>query len=174
MVAAGGAGLNINPRGRPGRAPGLVLFRLNSRNHAVDDARSLHKHDTREKYAQTLPHVKHDTRAHASRKTDWWRPDDRSAIDGRAVEIALNRTINDIVVVDVDVVNSAVHTIARALHYNVPPRPLHTGLHRFFDVLANTTDTNDPRPTAALKVRDCLWPRVESALTIGSAVESEE
>lgn len=35
MVAAGGAGLNINPRGRPGRAPVLVRFRLNSRNHAA-------------------------------------------------------------------------------------------------------------------------------------------
>lgn len=35
MVAAGGAGLNINPRGRPGRAPVLVRLRLNSRNHAV-------------------------------------------------------------------------------------------------------------------------------------------
>lgn len=42
-VGTVGAGLNINPRGRPGRAPGLVLFRLNSRNHAVDGARSLHK-----------------------------------------------------------------------------------------------------------------------------------
>lgn len=35
MVAAGGAGLNINPRGRPGRAPVLVRLRLNPRNHAV-------------------------------------------------------------------------------------------------------------------------------------------
>lgn len=40
MVAAGGAGLNINPRGRPGRAPVLVQFRLNSRNHAAVVARS--------------------------------------------------------------------------------------------------------------------------------------
>lgn len=36
MVAAGDAGLNINPRGRPGRAPVLVWFRLNSRNHAAN------------------------------------------------------------------------------------------------------------------------------------------
>lgn len=35
-VAAGGAGLNINPRGRPGRAPVLVRLGLNPRNHAVD------------------------------------------------------------------------------------------------------------------------------------------
>lgn len=35
MVAAGGAGLNINPRGRPGRATVLVWFRLNPRNHAA-------------------------------------------------------------------------------------------------------------------------------------------
>lgn len=35
MVAAGGAGLNINPRDRPGRASVLVRFRLNSRNHAA-------------------------------------------------------------------------------------------------------------------------------------------
>lgn len=38
MVAAGGAGLNINPRGRPGHAP-LVRFHLNSRNHAAAVAR---------------------------------------------------------------------------------------------------------------------------------------
>lgn len=36
MVAAGGAGLNINPRGRPGRTPVLVRFRFNSRNHAAN------------------------------------------------------------------------------------------------------------------------------------------
>jgi len=41
MVAAGGAGLNINPRGRPGRAPVLVRFCLNSRNHAAVVARSV-------------------------------------------------------------------------------------------------------------------------------------
>lgn len=35
MVAAGGAGLNINPRGRPGHTPVLVRFRFNSRNHAA-------------------------------------------------------------------------------------------------------------------------------------------
>lgn len=40
MVAAGGAGLNINPRGRPGHAPVLVRFHLNSRNHAAAVARS--------------------------------------------------------------------------------------------------------------------------------------
>lgn len=40
MVAAGGAGLNINPRGCPGHAPVLVRFRLNSRNHAAVVARS--------------------------------------------------------------------------------------------------------------------------------------
>lgn len=34
MVGDGGAGLNINPRGRPGRAPVLVRLRLNPRNHA--------------------------------------------------------------------------------------------------------------------------------------------
>lgn len=52
MVAAGGAGLNINPRGRPGRASVLVWSRLNSRNHAAVVARS----------SQTVP-AKNEKRA---------------------------------------------------------------------------------------------------------------
>lgn len=90
-VAASGAGLNINPRGRPGRAPGLVLFRLNSRNHAVDDARSLHKHGTREKYAQTLRRAS-DTRAARERKAAGTEKrkvtDDQKRVDAHAVDRA--------------------------------------------------------------------------------------
>jgi len=52
MVAAGGAGLNINPRGRPGRATVLVWFCLNSRNHAAVVACS----------SRTVP-AKNETRA---------------------------------------------------------------------------------------------------------------
>lgn len=57
MVAAGGAGLNINPRGRPGRASVLVWSRLNSRNHAAVVARS----------SQTVP-AKNEKRARVRTK----------------------------------------------------------------------------------------------------------
>lgn len=65
------------------------------------------------------------------------------------------RTIgDDVVVVNVDV--SPV-IASRARHITTCCRGrCTTELHRFFDALANTSDTNDPRPTADLKVRGCV------------------
>lgn len=61
---------------------------------------------------------------------------------------------SDDVVADVDILPMVA---SRARHITTCCRGrCTTELHRFFDALANTlTDTNDPRPTADLKVRGC-------------------
>lgn len=152
MVAAGGAGLNINPRGRPGHAPVLVRFHLNSRNHAAVVAR----------LSQTVP-AKTEKRACERTKSrprgerEVTKPDDGSESTTTRWLVSDKRAIDDnvvVVVVNVDVL-PVVASRARHIRTCCRGRCI-TELHRFFDALANTTDTNDPRPTADLKVRGCV------------------
>lgn len=81
-----------------------------------------------------------------STTTRWIVSGDRRVISGDVVVVV-------VVVVDVDV---SPIVASRARHITTCCRGrCTTELHRFFDALANTTDTNDPRPTTDLKVRGC-------------------
>lgn len=146
MVAADGAGLNINPRGRPGRAPVLVRFRLNSRNHAAVVARA-----RRETKRPRKTCTCEQTEGPAERRTEGNRESDDGSESTTTRWLASNkrprrrrqRLTRD--------------SLARASRCATCCRGrCTTELHRFFDALANTTDTNDPRPTADLKVRGCV------------------
>lgn len=149
MVAAGGAGLNINPRGRPGRAPVLVWFCLNSRNHAVASSSSSRR-VAREK---RKPRVRTNRRCPTERGGR--EPDDENESTTTRWVVSDQRAIVVVVVVDIDV-DVLPMIVSRARHITACYRGrCTTELHRFFDALANT-DSNDPRPTAVLKVRGCV------------------
>lgn len=155
MVAAGGAGLNINPRGRPGRAPALVRLRLNSRNHAAiaravvirepTGCRDANRFAGYHRGRRWLTEPRCIGRIEPRR---WIAPDGRTT----STDASFQRTC-----------------IARRITSSY-----FTGLHRFFDALANATITNDP--AVGLEVRDCRWPRAGASATprcVASGVPSE-
>lgn len=149
MVAAGGAGLNINPRGRPGRAPVLVRLRLNSRNHAVS---SVPRKKTREK--RTFPLVGRTGAGNEGGKTEGTVRDASELTRPRAVN-RVERTSSSTLTL-----TSYGKNRARVTSRRVAAATAHRAASIFRRARTNTTDTNDPRPTAGLKVRDWRWPRI--------------